>query len=113
MRVLVRQVLIAPTARGLRRVVDRRDDAERRRARSLRSGRTSVSDQVRAPHRAIVLGAKVNALLDGRAHVSFDDIGDVVLPALRHRLILNFQAEAENVDSDRLITEVVRGLRRP
>jgi MoxR-like ATPase len=62
---------------------------------------------------AIVLGAKVNALLDGRAHASYDDIADALLPALRHRLILNFQAEAENVASDALIGEVVRGLRRP
>ena len=59
---------------------------------------------------AVVLGAKVNALLDGRAHASFEDIGDVVLPALRHRLILNFQAEAENVTEDSLLGEVLRSL---
>jgi MoxR-like ATPase len=62
---------------------------------------------------AVVLGAKVNALLDGRAHTSFGDITDVVLPALRHRLILNFQAEAENVTTDSLIGEVMRSVRRP
>jgi MoxR-like ATPase len=62
---------------------------------------------------AVVLGAKVNALLDGRAHASFDDITDAVLPALRHRLILNFQAEAENVTEDSLLTEVLRSLGRP
>jgi MoxR-like ATPase len=62
---------------------------------------------------AVVLGAKVNALLDGRAHASFDDIRDVVFPALRHRMILNFQAEAEGVTEDTLLGEVVRGLRRP
>ncbi len=62
---------------------------------------------------AIVLGAKVNALLDGRVHTSFEDFTSVTLPALRHRLILNFQAEAENVESDSLIAEVLRGLKRP
>ena len=55
----------------------------------------------------------IHALLDGRAHAGYDDIADALLPALRHRLILNFQAEAENVESDALIGEVVRGLRRP
>jgi MoxR-like ATPase len=62
---------------------------------------------------AVVLGAKVNALLDGRAHVSLEDITDVVLPAFRHRLILNFQAEADNVTTDSLVVEVMRSLRRP
>jgi MoxR-like ATPase len=62
---------------------------------------------------ALVLGAKVSALLDGRAHASFEDVVDGVLPALRHRLILSFQAEAENVDADTLLTEVLRGLPRP
>jgi len=62
---------------------------------------------------AVVLGAKVNALLDGRAHASFDDIRDVVLPAMRHRMILNFQAEAEGVTEDTLLGEVVRSVRRP
>jgi MoxR-like ATPase len=55
----------------------------------------------------------VNALLDGRANVSLEDITDVVLPALRHRLILNFQAEADNVTTDSLVVEVMRSLRRP
>ncbi len=62
---------------------------------------------------AVVLGAKVSALLDGRAHASFEDITDAVLPALRHRLILNFQAEAENVTEDSLLTEILRSLGRP
>ncbi|MGE0824117.1 MAG: AAA family ATPase [Candidatus Binatia bacterium] len=52
---------------------------------------------------ALTLGAKVNALLDGRVNVSFDDVADVTLPALRHRCLLNFQAEAENITADRII----------
>lgn len=52
---------------------------------------------------ALALGAKVNALLDNRVNVSFDDVVDVTLPALRHRCLLNFQAEAENVTADQII----------
>jgi MoxR-like ATPase len=62
---------------------------------------------------ALALGAKVNALLDGRAHASYEDLIDVALPALRHRLILNFQAEAENVTADSLVGEALRSTRRP
>src|ERR1700742_702433 len=44
---------------------------------------------------AIELGSKVRALLDGRFHVSFKDVKEVVVPAMRHRVILNFEGEAE------------------
>ena len=46
---------------------------------------------------ALILCAKVNALLDGRVSVSYEDIEDAIVPSLRHRLLRNFQAEAENV----------------
>ena len=52
---------------------------------------------------AIVLGAKCRALLDGRPAVSIDDIKEVALGALRHRLILNFEAEAEGVTADTVV----------
>ncbi len=55
---------------------------------------------------AIVLGAKIRALTDGRLNVAYDDIRAVALPALRHRVILNFEAESNNVSSD----DVLRGL---
>lgn len=57
---------------------------------------------------ALTLGAKVNALLDGRANVSFADIADVALPALRHRCLLNFQAEAENVNADQILLGLLK-----
>jgi len=57
---------------------------------------------------AITLGAKVNALLDNRVNVSFDDITDVTLPALRHRCLLNFQAEAENVTADLIVGMILQ-----
>jgi len=49
---------------------------------------------------ALILGGKVNALLAGRVSVSYEDIDDTVLSALRHRLLRNFQAEAENVSTE-------------
>src|SRR5262244_27443 len=56
---------------------------------------------------ALVLGAKVRALAEGRFNVSTEDLRAVALPALRHRLILNFEGEAEGVDVDRLIGDLV------
>ncbi|MDQ4099485.1 MAG: MoxR family ATPase [Chloroflexota bacterium] len=56
---------------------------------------------------AIVLGAKISALLAGRANVSFDDIRAVLHPALRHRLILNFEAEASRVTADDVLSEIM------
>ncbi|HEX5500721.1 MAG TPA: MoxR family ATPase [Thermomicrobiales bacterium] len=55
---------------------------------------------------AIVLGGKIRALMEGRLNVSFDDVRAVALPALRHRLILNFEAEASATTAD----DVLRGL---
>ncbi len=61
---------------------------------------------------AIILGAKGYALVQGRVHVSYEDIEAVVYPALRHRLILNFQAEAENVSADQILEAVVKKVPR-
>jgi MoxR-like ATPase len=56
---------------------------------------------------ALVLGGKVLALRSGRFNVSLDDLKAIALPALRHRIIMNFEGEAEGIDSDRLILEVL------
>jgi MoxR-like ATPase len=56
---------------------------------------------------ALLLGAKAHALLDGRAVVSHDDIREVALPVLRHRVLLNFQAEADEVDPDVVILRLL------
>ena len=56
---------------------------------------------------AMVLAGKVRALLAGRTGVSVDDLRDVVLPALRHRCILNFEAEAEGVTVDDVLSNLV------
>jgi MoxR-like ATPase len=57
---------------------------------------------------ALVLGGKVRALLNGRAEVSTADIQAVVLGALRHRVILNFEGEAERVDPDMILTAIIK-----
>jgi MoxR-like ATPase len=54
----------------------------------------------------LTLAAKVRALLSGRYNVSFEDVRRVFLPAMRHRVILNFEAEAEGVDPDKVLTEI-------
>lgn len=59
---------------------------------------------------ALVLGAKCRALLQGRAAVSVDDLQWVAMPALRHRIVLNFEAEAEGVTTDQLVENIVATL---
>jgi len=56
---------------------------------------------------AMVLGGKVRALLDGRYNVSVDDVKQVAKPALRHRIILNFEGEAEEVKTDSIVQEIL------
>jgi MoxR-like ATPase len=56
---------------------------------------------------AITLAAKVRAMLDGRFHVSFQDIKDVVHPAMRHRIIMNFEGEAEGITTDMVLDRVI------
>ncbi|MCC6680419.1 MAG: AAA family ATPase [Phycisphaeraceae bacterium] len=59
---------------------------------------------------ALVLGGKVRALLDGRTHVSIDDIKAMMLPSLRHRILLNFEGQAEGVTSDMVVNDVIDNL---
>jgi MoxR-like ATPase len=56
---------------------------------------------------AIILGAKVRALMDGRYNVSFEDIRETLLPALRHRIILGFEGEAEGQTTDDVLRAVL------
>jgi len=57
---------------------------------------------------AITLAAKVRALLEGRYHVAFEDVKAVAIPAMRHRIILNFEGEAEGVTTDMVLEKVVQ-----
>ncbi len=55
----------------------------------------------------LALTAKVRALLDGRYNVSFEDIRRVLLPAMRHRIIVNFEAQAEGIEPDQVLLELL------
>jgi MoxR-like ATPase len=55
----------------------------------------------------LVLAAKVRSLLDGRFNVSFEDLRRVYLPSLRHRVLLNFEAQAEGIDPDEVLLKVL------
>jgi MoxR-like ATPase len=59
---------------------------------------------------AMLLGAKVRALFDGRFAASIDDVKATALAALRHRVLLSFEGEAEGVASDRVIAEILKKL---
>ena len=60
----------------------------------------------------LLLGAKVRALTEGRFNVSFDDIAAVAVPALRHRLIVNFEAEAEGITTDHVLKKILADVPR-
>lgn len=59
---------------------------------------------------ALIIGGKVRALLNGRSEVAYEDIRHVVLPALRHRVILNFEGEAERVDPDTILKAIIESV---
>ena len=59
---------------------------------------------------ALIIGAKINALLEGRFNVSFDDVQAVAPSALRHRILLNFEGLAEGLRTDDLIAEVLKAV---
>lgn len=85
-------------------------------AASTRPNREGTSDYINewvnwgAGTRAgqfLVLGAKTRALLQGRAHVTFEDIREMVGPVLRHRVLVNYRAEAEGITVDKVIEYLV------
>ena len=55
----------------------------------------------------LVIGGKVNALLNGRVHVSCEDVRSMLLPALRHRVLLNFEGEAERMETDTILAAIM------
>ncbi|HEU4455240.1 MAG TPA: MoxR family ATPase [Longimicrobium sp.] len=90
--------------------------------RATRPADASATDDVRrwvrwgAGPRAgqsLVLGAKARALLAGRFHVTPDDIRRVALPVLRHRVLVNFHAEAEGVTTDAVVSRLLESVAPP
>ncbi|HMS03825.1 MAG TPA: AAA family ATPase, partial [Gemmatimonadaceae bacterium] len=60
---------------------------------------------------ALVLGAKATALLDGRVVPAPEDVVTIARPVLRHRVLRNFQAEADGVDVDAILDALLRDVR--
>jgi MoxR-like ATPase len=60
---------------------------------------------------ALLLGAKALALLEGRSVVAAEDVRTVALPVLRHRILVNFQAEADGIDSDQIVARLLDAVR--
>ncbi|MDZ4673559.1 MAG: MoxR family ATPase [Gemmatimonadota bacterium] len=72
----------------------------------------SYGASVRAAQ-ALVLGGKARALLQGRSHVTYDDVRALARPVFRHRLLRNFQAQSERVTTDSLVDRLLETVPRP
>src|SRR5438876_2698135 len=103
---LIREVLIAPPVQdyAIRLVLATHPQGEFAVADTNRYIRCGASPR---GAQAIVLAGKVRALLEGRYNVSFEDIRRVYLPALRHRILLNFEAQAENIAADTVLAQIL------
>src|SRR3990167_6403289 len=104
-RRLVREVLVAtPIENYVVRLVTAtrpgEDGAENPATQWLRYGASPRGAQ------AILLGAKLFALVDGRVNVSYEDVDRVMLPALNHRIVLSFEAEADKRTATQILTEL-------
>ncbi len=105
-RDLVREVPIAAHVRGFVSTLVMATHPEWEEAPDITRRYVRYGASPRAAQ-ALVLGGKVLALRSGRFAVSVDDVKAIALPVLRHRLILNFEGEAEGIDADRLLSEVM------
>jgi MoxR-like ATPase len=103
---LIREVIVAPHVQdfAIRLVLATHPEGEFATDQTNRFVRLGASPR---GAQAIILAAKVRALIDGRYHVSFEDIKRVATPALRHRLLLNFEAQAEGIDADQIIADII------
>ncbi len=106
MQALVREVLAAPHVQAyVARLVEATHPQGPRPARAARRWvRYGASPR---GAQALLLAAKARALVHGRAHASVEDVRALALPALRHRLLLNFEADAEGVEADQVVRDVV------
>ncbi|NQT12533.1 MAG: MoxR family ATPase [Planctomycetes bacterium] len=103
---LVREVILAPHLRDyiVRVVLATHPEGEFTLPTSKKYIRWGASPRAA---QALALAAKVRSLLDGRYNVSFEDVRRCYLPALRHRVIVNFEAQAEGVESDQVLLEIL------
>ena len=91
------QAGVKPAATGPKKGADKQDEVHR----FIRYGASPRASQY------LILGAKAQAMLNGRFHVDFEDVKAMATPVLRHRLVLNFHARAEGVDTDEIIRRIV------
>ena len=59
---------------------------------------------------SLIQGGRVRALIRGRLNVSIEDVRELALPALRHRIILNFDAHADGKTADEVVAEILESL---
>jgi MoxR-like ATPase len=102
----IREVLVAPPVQdyAIRLVLATHPQGEFATADANKYIRCGASPR---GAQALVLAGKVRALLEGRYNVSFEDIRRTYLPALRHRILLNFEAQAENIPSDTVLSQIL------
>jgi MoxR-like ATPase len=107
---LIREVLVAAPVQdyAIRLVMATHPGGEFATAEANRLIRCGASPR---GAQTLVLAGKVRALLDGRYNVSFEDIRKVYMPALRHRLVLNFEAQAENVPADQVLASILNDVK--
>ena len=106
---LVRHVIIAPHVQdyAVRCVLATHPDgdmATKMVKQFLRFGASPRAAQ------ALVLAGKARALIGGRAHVSVDDIKQIMVPSMRHRILLNFEGQAEGITPDMVLTNIMETL---
>jgi len=109
---LIRMVPIAETLSRYVVALVRATRPKSENARELVKKYVNYGASVRAAQ-FIVLAAKARALSNRRYHVSYDDITSVVVPVLRHRILLNFHAESDRIDADEILKQLVSHLERP
>jgi MoxR-like ATPase len=104
---LVREVLIAPPVQdyAIRLILATHPQGEFAVPETNRYIRCGASPR---GAQAVVLASKVRALLAGRYNVSFEDVKRVYLPALRHRILLNFEAQAEGIPPDEILSQILK-----
>jgi len=109
MRALVREVPVAAHVRdvALRAVLATHPETEYATPMVKQFVRYGASPRAA---QAIMLGCKVRSLLDGRYHVATDDVAAVAPAALRHRVLLNFEGEAEGIRTDAVIADILAAL---
>ena len=106
---LVREVLVADPVQdyAIRLLLASHPNTEYGTAEANRYFRAGASPR---GAQSLILAGKVRALLEGRFNVSFEDIRKVYFPAMRHRVLMNFEAQAEGITSDQVLAAVLNAV---